>query len=246
MGFLKPAISCLALTLLAVPPLAAAHGHVGIGVGVRIGGPYYGYGPGWYGRPYYYPPAYYYGGYYDPAYYYGPPAVVYEPPVVTVQQAPSAYWYYCPPARAYYPYVGECPSGWQAVAAARSAPANAAALVQAPAGKVTYSLGDVLFATAKADLEPAAMGTLDALLASIDQEPGRNIVVEGHTDSTGSSAFNHDLSQRRADAVMQYLIAHGVAPQRITAIGKGEDHPRDSNATAAGRKHNRRVDVIVG
>ena len=45
---------------------------------------------------------------------------------------------------------------------------------------------------------------------------------------------------------MQYLIAHGVAPQRISAVGKGGEHPRDSNATAAGREHNRRVDIIVG
>lgn len=256
MGFQKPAFKypalkiltgVLALALLTTPLLTEARVRVGVGIGIGGPGPYYGYGPGYYGSPYYYPPAYYYGpGYYDPAYYYGPPAVVYAPPVVTVQQAPSAYWYYCPPARAYYPYVNECPSGWQAVAATRSPPRSAAKPVQAPSGKVTYSLGDVLFATGKADLQPAAMGTLDTLLASINQEPNRRIVVEGHTDAIGSGGANRELSQRRADAVMQYLIAHGVDPQRISAVGKGEAAPVASNATAAGRRSNRRVDIVLG
>ena len=223
----------IALALLALSPPASARVFVGVG----IGGPYY------YGAPYYYYPR----PYYDPYYYYPPPAVVYAPPAVVVQQAPAAYWYYCPAARAYYPYVRECPTGWQAVPVSQSQPQAATQPpVQAPAGKVTYSLGDVLFATGKSDLQPAATGTLDALLASINQEPNRSIVIEGHTDAIGSAAANRELSQRRADAVMQYLIAHGVAPQRITAVGKGEDHPVASNTTAAGRQHNRRVDIILG
>ena len=242
MGLLKRGIPLIALVLFGMPPLAAA-GRVGIGVGINVGGPGY-----YYGGPGYYYPGYYQPYYYGPSYYYyPPPAVVYAPPEVTVEQAPAAYWYYCPAAKAYFPYVRECAYGWQAVPARASQPRAAEQQpMQAPTGKVTYSLGDVLFATGKSDLQPAATGTLDTLLASINQEPDRNIVVEGHTDSTGSAAANRALSQRRADAVMQYLIAHGVAPQRISAVGKGGEHPRDSNATAAGREHNRRVDIIVG
>jgi outer membrane protein OmpA-like peptidoglycan-associated protein len=222
-------IAVLALALLGMP-LAASAARVYVGVG-----PYYGWG--W--------PGYYYPGYYGPGYY-PPPAVVYAPPAVTVQQAPAAYWYYCPPARAYFPYVRECPTGWQAVpAVAQPHAAAAPPAAPAPAGRVTYSLGDVLFATGKSQLQPAALGTLDALLASISKEPNRHISVEGHTDSVGSASSNLSLSQRRADAVMQYLIAHGIAPQRISASGKGEANPVDSNATAEGRQHNRRVDVVV-
>src|ERR1700757_3103382 len=105
MGFLKAVFkppvfkfftAILALALLGTPLLAEAR--VRVGVGINVGVPYYyGYGPRYYGSPYYSPPAYYYGpGYYNPAYYYGPPEVVYAPPAVTVQQAPAAYWYYCP------------------------------------------------------------------------------------------------------------------------------------------------------
>ena len=233
MGILKRSSLVIALGLLGLPLMASA-GRVVVGVGVGVGWPYYGYGPGYY-SPYYY----------GPSYYYYPPPVVYAPPAVTVEQAPAAYWYYCPPARAYFPYVRECPVGWLAVAATARPHAAAQPPVQAPTGQVTYSLGDVLFATGKSDLRPAATGTLDTLLASISKEPERSIVVEGHTDSVGKAAANRELSQRRADAVMQYLIAHGIAPQRITAIGKGEEHPVDSNATADGRRHNRRVDVIL-
>ena len=226
---MKRTLIIIALALLGMPLIASA-GRVFVGVG--IGGPYY------YGYP---------GYYYGPNYYY-PPAVVYAPPAVTVQQAPGAYWYYCPPARAYFPYVHDCPSGWQAVpATAQPQVASAArpAPAPAPAGRVTYSLGDVLFATGKSELRPAALGTLDALLASINKEPNRTIVVEGHTDSVGKPGANLELSQRRADAVMQYLVAHGVTPQRIRASGKGEANPVDSNATAEGRQRNRRVDVVV-
>jgi outer membrane protein OmpA-like peptidoglycan-associated protein len=232
-------ITGLALLLLGMP-LAASAARLVIGVG----GPYYG---GWYGGPgYYYP-----GPYYYPSYYY-PPATVYAPPAVTVEQAPATYWYYCPPARAYFPYVHDCPTGWQAVPAsaqparAAAAPAAPVAPAPAPAGRVTYSLGDVLFATGKSDLQPAALSTLDSVLAAISKEPKRSIVVEGHTDSVGSASANLELSQRRADAVMQYLVAHGIAPQRIKADGRGEANPVDTNATAEGRQHNRRVDVIVG
>ncbi len=240
----------LGASVLAIAPRASAHTHVGvgIGVGVPIGG-YYGpaYGPG-YGPGYYGPPrAYYYDPYYyAPGYYYPPPTVVYEAPqpVVTVQQAPAAYWYYCAASRTYFPYVKECPNGWQAVPAQEQT-ATQQPPAPAPAGRVTYSLGDVLFAVGRAELAPAATATLDTLIASIAREPNRHLVIEGHTDASGRAADNLALSQQRAEAVKRYLVAHGVPADRITAVGRGEAGALASNATSDGRRQNRRVDVIV-
>lgn len=116
---MKPSRSALALTLLltgllAVEPAFAwrggHRGHSGVRLGIVIGAPIVGW-HAFYPRPYYYP-AYY------PAYY--PPVVVQPQPSVYIeQQAPQPaanYWYYCAGSRAYYPYVKECPGGWQRVA----------------------------------------------------------------------------------------------------------------------------------
>lgn len=238
------------LALLGVPLCAAAGGHVSVGVGINVG-------PGY---PYYYgPPAYYYYPYgyypYGPSYYYyPPPAVVYESPPPTVRQPPPAYWYYCPEAKAYFPYVKDCPSGWRTVPAHKQTPqaaskpatsAKPATAAPTPAGQRSYTLGDTLFSHGKADLQPAAMATLDKLAESLAKEPNRTIVVEGYTDNSGSKAKNLELSQRRADAVMQYLIAHGVSAANISAVGKGAAAPVASNSTAQGRQQNRRVNIIV-
>ena len=231
---MKRIVLVIGLALLGAPLLASA-GRVFVGVGVGVGYPYY-------GAPYYYQPYY---PYYPP-YYYAPPTVVYEPPAATVTQPPATYWYYCPPAKAYYPYVKECPVGWEAVPA-KAAPKQAAETpAPAPSGKVTYTLGDVLFASGKSDLEPAATATLDGLVASLNKDPNSHIVIEGYTDNAGKPDYNRELSQRRADAVMQYLVAHGIAADRVTAVGKGEDSPVSSNATADGRRKNRRVNIVVG
>jgi outer membrane protein OmpA-like peptidoglycan-associated protein len=228
---MKRIVLILGLAVLGMPLLASA-GRVFVGVGVGVGYPYY------YGYPY--------GGYpYYPAYYYAPPPVVYAPPAVTVSAPPAAYWYYCPPAKAYFPYVRECPVGWEAVPSSKPLPREAAA-VPAPSGKVTYTLGDVLFHTAQSDLEPSATATLDGLVESLNKDPSRHIVIEGYTDNVGKPGANRELSQRRADAVMQYLIAHGIAADRLTAVGKGESSPVASNGTAEGRRQNRRVNIVLG
>jgi outer membrane protein OmpA-like peptidoglycan-associated protein len=67
----------------------------------------------------------------------------------------------------------------------------------------------------------------------------------GHTDSTGSDAYNQNLSERRADAVASYLRSQGVAGNRLYATGRGESEPRASNATEEGRKLNRRVELFI-
>jgi outer membrane protein OmpA-like peptidoglycan-associated protein len=75
--------------------------------------------------------------------------------------------------------------------------------------------------------------------------PGLKVQVEGHTDSTGSEDFNQVLSERRSNAVRDYLIQQGVNPASITAAGVGEGLPVASNDTAVGRQMNRRVEMIV-
>ncbi len=91
----------------------------------------------------------------------------------------------------------------------------------------------------------AELPTLDRVAALLAQRPGLTARVEGHTDSSGSAAINQDLSQQRAEAVMQALVARGVDAGRINATGYGADRPIASNATEAGRRANRRVEVYV-
>jgi OmpA-OmpF porin, OOP family len=75
--------------------------------------------------------------------------------------------------------------------------------------------------------------------------PLQVVRIEGHTDSQGSSAYNEALSQRRAESVRAALVAAEVDPARVTAVGMGEAVPVASNATAAGRQQNRRVEIIL-
>lgn len=78
------------------------------------------------------------------------------------------------------------------------------------------------------------------------KDPGRNIVIEGFTDSAGREAANQRLSERRAEAVREALVAHGVAPGRIVARGLGEAFPVASNTSPAGRRLNGRVEILIG
>lgn len=107
------------------------------------------------------------------------------------------------------------------------------------------TLGDVLFDTAKATLKPGALTTVERLVKFLQDAPERTVIIEGHTDSVGSSEYNQDLSQRRADAVRTALLERGVSPDRIQALGKGEDYPVASNDNAGGRQQNRRVEVVI-
>jgi OOP family OmpA-OmpF porin len=107
------------------------------------------------------------------------------------------------------------------------------------------TLGDVLFEVNRADLKPGAMRNLYQLAEFLRQNSTRQVLIEGHTDSTGSDSYNLDLSQRRAEAVRDFLIGNGVSPERITARGHGEAYPIAPNDTASGRQQNRRVEVVV-
>ena len=109
---------------------------------------------------------------------------------------------------------------------------------------MVVTIGDVLFDTGRATLKPGAMSVVERLAAYMTANPQTRLVIEGHTDSTGSLATNEELSQRRADTVASALIERGVSAQNLHAVGKGPDLPVASNATAAGRQQNRRVEVI--
>ena len=106
---------------------------------------------------------------------------------------------------------------------------------------------DVSFAVNKSDLRPEARQILDAKAAQIIQlnDVVYDVIVVGHTDSTGSRAYNQGLSERRAASVMNYLISKGVSASVIKAHGEGEDRPIASNKTRAGRAQNRRVEISV-
>ena len=124
--------------------------------------------------------------------------------------------------------------------------ARIASVKQEPRGTVITLSGEVLFASGKSTLLPTAQAKLSEVAKALTtNNPDATIVVEGHTDSQGTEAFNLDLSQRRAQAVSDYLASHGVARDRIRAQGLGFSRPLADNKTAAGRANNRRVEIVV-
>jgi outer membrane protein OmpA-like peptidoglycan-associated protein len=110
---------------------------------------------------------------------------------------------------------------------------------------IVLTMGEVLFATGKSDLSSAAAQSVNKLAEFLQKNPNRNVLIEGHTDSTGSDELNMTLSQKRADAVKEALTGKGVSADRITTKGYGKKYPVASNDTPAGRSQNRRVEVII-
>ncbi|HXV14357.1 MAG TPA: OmpA family protein, partial [Candidatus Krumholzibacteria bacterium] len=105
-----------------------------------------------------------------------------------------------------------------------------------------FILRGINFESGSAALTPDSHPVLDQVIASMNQYPEVRIEIRGHTDSQGPAAFNLELSQKRAQSVRQYLINGGIAGDRITAIGVGEEEPISSNGTAEGRAQNRRIE----
>lgn len=103
----------------------------------------------------------------------------------------------------------------------------------------------ILFDIDKTNLKAAAQTNLHNLAASLQNNPQTNITIIGHTDTTGSSEHNMDLSIRRAQSVRSFLVADKVSSSRLTTIGKGSTEPIASNATTAGRAQNRRVEIVI-
>jgi outer membrane protein OmpA-like peptidoglycan-associated protein len=103
----------------------------------------------------------------------------------------------------------------------------------------------ILFATDSASLNGQVRSDLFVLSDSLNKYPQSVVTVVGHTDSTGTAAYNQDLSERRARAVAAVLREGGVASSRIRVVGAGESQPIATNQTAAGRQQNRRVDITI-
>ncbi|MGC1631923.1 MAG: OmpA family protein, partial [Gelidibacter sp.] len=101
----------------------------------------------------------------------------------------------------------------------------------------------ILFDTGKATFKKESIQTLNSMNAIFKEFPEANFALEGYTDSVGAARSNQLLSERRANAVRDWLIANGIDQNRLTAKGFGEENPIDSNTTAAGRTNNRRVEV---
>jgi outer membrane protein OmpA-like peptidoglycan-associated protein len=110
---------------------------------------------------------------------------------------------------------------------------------------IVLTLGDVLFDVDRSELKPAAVSDLTRLGELLASEPDRAVLIEGHTDSTGSADHNDQLSQQRADAVASVLMREGISPSRLKTRGFGATSPLATNATSAGRQQNRRVEIVV-
>jgi len=105
--------------------------------------------------------------------------------------------------------------------------------------------GNVTFATDSADLSSQFYPVLNSVAKVVTEFDKTVVEVAGHTDSTGTDAYNQGLSERRADSVAQYLRSQQINPQRMITIGLGESMPVADNGTAAGRQQNRRVELTL-
>ncbi|MFZ6686266.1 OmpA family protein [Undibacterium sp. SXout11W] len=110
---------------------------------------------------------------------------------------------------------------------------------------IVITLGDLLFGTNDARLNPDGMRELQKLATVLQVHQQQTLLIEGHTDSTGGSAYNLQLSERRANAVSSALQLMGVQRARITMHGYGEQFPLLDNSTAENRQMNRRVEIIL-
>lgn len=108
---------------------------------------------------------------------------------------------------------------------------------------VTFA--DVLFATGRAEMDPAADNYIRKLAAFMQENPERNILVEGYTDNTGGRAANVRLAERRAEAVAKRLVILGIDAGRIRTQGYGAAFPVKNNNTVLNRQANRRVEVVI-
>jgi outer membrane protein OmpA-like peptidoglycan-associated protein len=123
--------------------------------------------------------------------------------------------------------------------------ASLASLKEEKRGLVLTLSGSILFRSAEATLLPQAQVKLDQVAKALLAIRARNITVEGHTDSQGSESYNQGLSQRRADAVRDYLIQRDYPADHIQSLGRGKGSPIADNASAEGRANNRRVEIVI-
>jgi OOP family OmpA-OmpF porin len=105
--------------------------------------------------------------------------------------------------------------------------------------------GRIQFESGRATIDPDSVGLLDRLVETAQRCPNANIEIAGHTDGDGDAAFNQTLSEKRAQAVTDYLVKAGLPADRFTAIGYGSTQPVAGNDTDEGKAQNRRIDFVV-
>ena len=110
---------------------------------------------------------------------------------------------------------------------------------------IVLTIGDVLFATGKSDLNASAHLSMDKIAEFLQRNQNRNLLVEGHTDSVGNDEYNQGLSEQRASSVKSALVKRGIANERIVTVGYGKKYPMASNTAAVGKQQNRRVEAII-
>ena len=111
---------------------------------------------------------------------------------------------------------------------------------------LVLTLGDVLFDTGRAELNPGSSRKLDQLAQFLSEHKERRVQIDGFTDSVGSDSYNEELSRRRADAVKSALLVRGIDSSRISTQGYGKAYPVANNTDSGGRQLNRRVEVVIG
>jgi outer membrane protein OmpA-like peptidoglycan-associated protein len=114
-----------------------------------------------------------------------------------------------------------------------------------PARGIIITLPSIMFDSGKAELKKGAKSTLKNIASQLQSEQTAVITIEGHTDNAGGAKKNLKLSEQRAQAVRDYLVASGINGDHVTAIGRGEADPVAPNKTASGRQANRRVEMII-
>ena len=110
--------------------------------------------------------------------------------------------------------------------------------------KITFDSG-ILFAVNSHELNENSRENIRQLAQTLKKYEDTNILIEGHTDSTGDESYNQTLSEKRANSVSNYLKSNGVVGSRITTVGYGENQPIASNDTEAGKSQHRRVEVAI-
>ena len=112
-------------------------------------------------------------------------------------------------------------------------------------GLIVTLPGSIYFDVNKTEVKPAMRDRLAQIAKALATVPDRHVLVEGHTDSTGADEYNLKLSRLRAESVRSILVGGGVSPDRIESQGYGKTRPVGSNATAAGKAQNRRVEIVL-
>jgi outer membrane protein OmpA-like peptidoglycan-associated protein len=122
---------------------------------------------------------------------------------------------------------------------------NAILVTRDTARGLIATMPDVLFETNRFTLKPGARESIAKLAGILLAYPDLRLEVDGHTDSVGSDAYNQQLSEKRAASVRDYLAQQGIPISSVAVIGFGKTQPIASNASAAGRQQNRRVELVV-